>query len=106
MLRRVRLRVAHCARALERPFLEAATVVAPFLEAGDGPGGGDSPGGGRRRRPWRQEPRSLMRHAAAVAEQGSVEWWMEAAEMGIGDLGLVPTLYLDGRMAQQLPSYP
>jgi len=47
-----------------------------------------------------------MRHAAAVAEQGSVEWWMEAAEMGIGDLGLVLTLYLDGRMAQQLPSYP
>ena len=75
-------------------------MVAPFLEAGDGPGGG------RRRRPWRQKPRSLMRHAAAVAEQGSVEWWMEAAEMGIGDLGLVPTVYLDGRMAQQLPSYP
>jgi len=43
---------------------------------------------------------------ALVADQGSVECWMEAAEMGIGDLGLVTTLYLKGRMAQQLPSYP
>ena len=29
-----------------------------------------------------------------------------AAEMEIGDLGLLLTLYLDGRMAQQIPYYP
>ena len=105
----LRAPAAAAPRALEGSALRTRASEA-VLGGSDGGGavlgGGDGPGGGRRRWPWRQEPRSLMRHAAAVAVQGSVEWWMEAAEMGIGDLGLVPTLYLDGRMAQQLPSYP
>jgi hypothetical protein len=59
LLRRGRLRVAHCAHAFQRPFSEAAAVVTPFLEVADGPDGGDGPGGwspgsGRWQLPWWQ----------------------------------------------------
>jgi hypothetical protein len=33
-------------------------------------------------------------------------WWVVAAEMENGDLGLLLTLYLDGRMAQKYHTTP